>query len=180
MYPAKLIPTDIERFELNEGAIEIPKSILTFDKWNGQPVKETFGGKPIVMVDNKPMFAELAIMKTFISDGWDARWIETYARANREPICLTEWKDDVYKNQNHVPILDVDIKKLMVEIAKFNLNSYAGCWDVLAWKNGSVIFSESKRRKKDSIRESQNNWLAAGLKYGLMPQNYLIVEWNFE
>ena len=180
MYPAKLIPTDIEPFDLNGTTIEIPKSILRLDKWIGLPVKETFGGKPIVDFDNKPMFAELAIMKTFITDGWDARWIETYARGNREPIYLTEWKDEVYKNQNHVPILDVDIKKMMAGIANINLNTYSGCWDVLAWKDGTVIFSESKRHKKDSIRETQNNWLAAGLKFGLKPQNYLIVEWDFE
>ena len=150
MYPTKLIPKEIELFKLKEFVVEIPKSILLLDKWIGQPVKENFGGKPIVMVDNKPMFAELAIMKTFIADDWDARWVETYARANREPICLIEWKDDVYKNQNHIPILDADIKKMLAEIAKINSNSYSGCWDVLAWKNGTVIFSESKRSKKDS------------------------------
>jgi hypothetical protein len=180
MHPIQLIPTEIELFEIGETKVLIPKTFLFLDEWVGKPVKETFGGKPIVMVDEKPMFAELAIVKTFIADGWDARWIETYARANREPICLIEWKDEVYKNQNHVPILEYGIKKMISDIARENSNSYVGCWDVLAWKNNMVVFAESKRSNRDRVRDTQNKCLGAGLKCGLKPQNFLIVEWNFK
>ena len=63
-------------------------------------------------------------------------------------------------------------------IAKVNGNSYAGCWDVLAWKNDKVIFAESKRTKKDKISATLINWLSAGLNYGLNPGNFLIVQWD--
>lgn len=178
MYPKFLQPSDVELFNVNGKTIEIPKCIVTFEKWTGQPVTDTFAGKPIVSVDNKPMFAELAIMKDFIKEGWKARWIETYGKSKKEPIYLTEWKDDKYKNQIHIPIADKKILILLAEIAKQNTNSYSDCWDVLAWKDEMVIFAESKRKKKNSIRTTQINWLAAGLKYRLNINNFLVVQWD--
>jgi hypothetical protein len=178
MYPKFLQPANIELFPVDGKTIEIPKCIVTFDKWTGQPVKETFGGKPIVSVDGKPMFAELAIRAHFIKDGWQARWIETYGKNNKEPFCLTEWKDDKYKNQIHTPIADKGILNLLAEIAIQNGGSYSGCWDVLGWKNERIIFAESKRTKKDSIRTTQTNWLAAGLRHGLNADNFLVVQWD--
>lgn len=178
MYPKLFEPTDLELFVIHDKLIEIPKCIVTFDKWIGQPVKETFGGKPIVSVNNKPMFAELAIMAGFTADGWQARWVETYGKSKKEPICLTEWKDDKYKNQIHDPIPDKEVLDILADIANQNAKSYSGCWDVLAWKNGTILFAESKRMKKDSIRATQTNWLAAALQLGLSPNNFLVVQWN--
>ncbi|MDP2337534.1 MAG: hypothetical protein Q8N05_14035 [Bacteroidota bacterium] len=176
MYPKNLQPTDFEPFIIYGKTVNIPKCLITFDKWIGEPVKETFGGKPIVKLDNKPMFAELAIMTLFRKDGWLARWVETYGK--KVPICLDEWKDDKYKNQVHRPFLDSQIESLLSEIAKENSSSYSGCWDVVAIKNGKIIFVESKRTKKDRIRITQTNWLISGLKCGLNTENFLIVQWD--
>ena len=176
MFPKFLVPTDIEIFNVNDQSIEISKCIVAFSKWTVEPVKETFGGKPIVSFDSKPMFAEIAIVTAFHNDGWDARWVKTSGRGKKVPICLSEWKDDKYKNQICTPIEENEIVKLISDIAMINSNSYSGCWDVVAWNCGSVIFAESKRTKKDSISSTQNNWLASGLKYDLLPVNFMIVQ----
>ena len=176
MLPIKLQPTDTEPFNIDGQIIDIPKCIVTFDKWTGTSVKETFGGKPILNVSGRPMFAELAIMTHFQNDGWQTRWVETYGK--KVPICLTEWKDDKYKNQVHVPFLDNTIIKLLADIAKLNNDTYSGCWDVVASKGDKIVFAESKRTKKDSIRSTQINWLSSGLKYGLQPDNFLVVQWD--
>ena len=178
MYPPFLQPTLTETFVINDTHIEIPKCLVQFDPWTGTPINETFGGKPLLSVDNTPMFAELAIMTAFIKDGWQARWVETYGKSNKEPIFLTEWKDDSYKNQVHQPITDKDVLALLALIAQQNHDSYSGCWDVLAWNDGTIIFAESKRIKKDSIRSTQTNWLMAGLKSGLTVDNFLVVQWD--
>lgn len=178
MFPELLMPTDVEVFDIENEKIEIPKCIIEFEKWIGQPVKETFGGKPIVCINEQPMFAELAIMKQFILSGWEARWIETYGKSNKEPICLSTWKDDKYKNQIHNPINDKRVLEILSGIAICNNNSYSGCWDVLGWNNNEVVFAESKRVKKDKIRQTQINWLSAGLKSGLKPKNFLVVQWD--
>lgn len=176
MYPEIFQPSEIEPFCIHGQIIEIPKCILVFIKWAGEPVMETFGGKPILNILGKPMFAELAIMTHFQNDGWHTRWVETYGK--KVPICLTEWRDDKYRNQIHHPFDDEKIPAILGEIAKINSNSYSGCWDVVASKANKIVFAESKRTKKDSIRTTQVNWLSAGLKYGLNPDNFLIIQWD--
>ena len=178
MYPKLLHPTDLEYLTLDGNIIEIPKCIVKFEKWNGEPLIETFGGKPIVSLNSKPMFAEVAIMEHFIADGWNTRWIETYGKDKMNPIHLSEWKDDKYINQIPNPITDEEILKHLNTIATLNGDSYSGCWDVLAWKGERIIFAESKRTKKDSMRTTQVNWLKAGLQSGLKPDNFLIVQWD--
>jgi hypothetical protein len=179
MYPNSLYPSEIEIFVINNETIEIPKCTVKFEKWNGEPLKNTFGGKAVVAINGKPMFAELAVMNLFLKEAWQSRWIETYGRGNMDPFFLTEWKDDKYINQINVPIKDSKILNLLDSIAKENGNTFAGCWDVFAWKDDRVVFSEIKRFKKDSIRSTQTKWLESALKCGLSEKNFLIVQWDF-
>lgn len=166
-------------FRIQEQSVFIPKSSLAFNRWKGIPLKERFGNKPLIDVNGKPMFAELAIMHEFLKNGFEARWIETYGKGNMNPIFLTEWKDESYKNQTHVPIENSKILEMLNGIAKENKNSFSGCWDVIAWKNDQLIFAESKHKGKDRIRQTQIDWLAAAFRYGLKPENFLVIEWTF-
>ena len=54
----------------------------------------------------------------------------------------------------------------------------AGCWDVLAWKGDEVLFIELKKAKKDSVKQSQIDWLEGCLNLGLTPDNFILVEWT--
>ncbi len=159
--------------------VKIPKCNFVFKEWKGEPIKETFGGKALIDVDGKPMFAELAIMHLFIKSGWQARWIETYATSDKKPKILSEWKDDKYKNQIIASIADEVVTRRLAQIAALN-GSYSGCWDVLGWNGDKIIFAESKRFKKDRIQGTQVRWLDAGLHSRLTPENFLIVQWDFE
>jgi hypothetical protein len=179
MFPKSLQPFSTQDFVLDGQTIQTPKCEVHFNKWEGQPVQETFGGKAIVSMDDQPMFAELAIVKHFVKEGWQARWIETYGKSKKAPIHLMEWKDDKYINQVHVPIEDQNILNLLKSISLRNGDSFAGCWDVLAWKNERIVFAESKRVKKDQIRSTQIDWLKASIKCGLDTNNFLVVEWDF-
>lgn len=180
MYPKFFQPNEFEIFTVDDKIVEIPKCNVLFEKWEGIPLKETFGGKPTLSVNDNPMFAELAIWEGFIRDGWEARWIETYGKNKKSPIYLSQWKDEKYKFQKNDPINNENILKMLDEIAIINNDSFSGCWDVLAWKDDNFIFSEAKRTKRDKIRSTQINWLSAGLKYGLQNSNFLVVQWDFE
>jgi hypothetical protein len=181
MYPKLLKPTEFENFIINEQVIQIPKCIVEFEKWDGEPLSDTFGGKPVVKVNNKPMFAELAILECFVHENWNSRWIETYGKSKKTPIHLSQWKNGKYKEQEHDPIKEIKIIEMLNEIAKENGDlCFSGCWDVLAWKNANYIFAEAKRSKKDSIRNTQNKWLESALKHGLKIENFLIVQWDFK
>ncbi|HRH66497.1 MAG TPA: hypothetical protein PLU53_09390 [Bacteroidia bacterium] len=176
MYPPNFQPTDIEFFSSSDLTFEIPKCIVKFECWSGLPINETFGGKPLVCVDNHPIFAELAIRKYFEIDGWDARWVETYGKV--KPIYMSEWKDDKYKNQIHHPFSNNRIDNILANIAKENSNSYSGCWDIVAFKDDRIIFAEAKRANKDRIRATQTKWLAAGIRCGLKTEDFLVVQWD--
>ena len=113
------------------------------------------------------MFAEPAIMHLFLKDGWEARWLESYGRGQRNIVCLAEWADLPYSRQTECPITNERILNMLHGIATLNNGNYCGCWDVLAWKGDNVIFAESKRSKRDKIRDTQVKWLDAALRYGL-------------
>ncbi|MCX6200295.1 MAG: hypothetical protein NTY88_13935 [Bacteroidetes bacterium] len=179
MYPTFLNPAYAEIFQLSESEIEIPKCVVQFQKWKGIPLKESFGGKVIVSVDDKPMFAELALLKQLIDDGWQARWLLNYNRRNKPPVLIAEWKDEKYENQKHEPIAELKINALLNGIAKLNSHSYEGCWDVLAWKNGEILFAQAKRNNKDLLSETKTKWLAAALDFGLQPDNFLVMQWDY-
>jgi len=179
-YPSLLKPTDIELFKFNDKTVEIPKAILTFKQWNGTPIANTFGGKPLIDFDGKPMFAELAVMKLFKISGWQARWIETYGANLKTPFHFSDWIDGKLLEQSHDPIQDEDISKLLNDIALLNgTNYFSGIWDVVGWFNGHCVFAESKRAKKDKLRNTQYNWLSSCIRFGLKPDNFLVVQWDF-
>ena len=96
------------------------------------------------------------------------------------PICLAYLKDDKYCTQVDKPFDDSSIMDLLAEIAKVNGNSYSGCWDVVSRKGDDILFAESKRTRKDSIRQSQQNWFASALRCGLKKENFLMVQWDFQ
>jgi hypothetical protein len=180
VYPNLFQSLEKEIFRLNGVKVNIPKCLVRLEEWKGKPVKNTFGGKPIVKMDQRPMFAELAIKEHFVANGWEARWVETYGRVNKKPLCLSTWKDDKFRNQIGDPIKNEEVLEKLSEIAKYNNDSYSGCWDILAWKSDNMIFAELKRESKDRIRQTQIDWLFAGLKSGLKPENFLIVEWDMQ
>ncbi len=179
MYPTFLNPAYAEVFQLPESKIEIPKCVVQFQHWKGARLKESFGGKAIVSVDNQPFFVEVAMIQKFLNDGWNARWILHYNRKNSAPLLLAEWKDEKLENQNHEPIREATISQRLKSIAKSNKNSYEGCWNVVAWKGDWILFAEAKRNNKDLYSEAKNKWLAAALIAGLQPENFLVMQWDY-
>ncbi len=180
MFPKLLQPNGTEDFIISDKIVQIPKCTTRFKKWEGVELKETFGNKPVIDMDGNPMFAELAIMNRFIQSGWNAIWVEVYAKA-RNPIYLSTWDfEKRYKDQAPSAFQEKILLEMLSEIAKLNNNSYGGCWDVLGWIGNQVLIVESKRLKKDRVQKTQNRWLEAGLKYGLKPENFMVVHWDFQ
>lgn len=178
-HPGLLRPAGAEVFALGDRQVEIPKLELRFRPWKGATLAHTFGSKPLIDFGGRPVFAELCVYELFRLSGWDARWVETYGAPPSNPYLLTDWQDAPLKQQQPEPIPDASVASLIHTIAQFNEGSYSGCWDVVGWFRGSVVFTELKRRKKDRIRSTQPAWLAAGLQAGLQPKNFLIIEWDF-
>jgi hypothetical protein len=184
-FPSLLTPKEHEIIRFEGQIIELPKSIVTFKQWKGMPIAYTFGGKPLIDFDGVPIFAELAIVKLFKLSGWQARWVETYGSPDKNPFHFSAWDATKVKltDLSRDMIDDDNILKLLNVISILNSNkhgfSYSGCWDVVGWYNDQILFAESKRTNKDGFRETQYKWLSAGIRSGLNPGNFLVVEWDF-
>lgn len=174
----KLFPDSVERICWGNREFVIPKCNILFNKWKGEAFSNTLGGKCLIDIDGAPMFAELAVVRLFLKSGWNARWIEVYGTSTQRPLMLKDWKDDKLRNQENIPINELKIKELLQNISVLNGNSFSGCWDVLAWKDDSIIFAELKRRKNDRLRKTQMLWFENALKVGLNEDNFLLVEWD--
>lgn len=174
----KIIGSEI--FTLKDGrSVHVPRATTALVKWTGEKLNNTFGGKPVVDVNGSPAFAELAIVDLLAKSGYSVRWAETYARGGKIPAFLVHWEDRPYKEQIGKPITEQWVLDTLLGIASLNEGSYSGCWDVVAWKNERLLFAESKRNGRDRIRPSQISWLDASLRYGLKPENFVIVQWDF-
>lgn len=138
----------------------------------------TFGGKDLVLVDGRAQFAEVAILRAFEAEGWEGRWLETYGKPAMKPALWREWKPEGPVAQEHDPIEAASVNERLHAIAVANGNTYAGCWDVVAWKGERLVFAESKKQKKDRLRGTQLRWLEAALKCGMAVEDFLVAEWR--
>lgn len=164
-YPNELTPTGTEDFHLPNGAIvQIPKATPTFCKWNGSPPDDTYGNKAVLDFAGEPVFAEIAILRLLESDGWHGVWIDTYRRKFRTAM-------------DRFVELPQERRDLLENIYA-RAGSKTGSFDVFAWKEDVILFAESKRSKRDQIRNTQLRWLQAALKVCLSLDAFLIVEWQ--
>lgn len=178
-FSSLLRPNANEHVLVKDQSCAIPKIELQFRRWDGISLNNTLNGKPLIDFDGHPVFAELCLYKLMRLSDWQARWIEIYGSPTKAPRLLTTWDDDRLTVQQHRPITDPWVASLLQRIAAANVGTYAGCWDVVGWYQGQLVFAELKRRKQDRIRATQLGWLEAALQLGLQPHNFLLVEWDF-
>jgi len=148
--------------------VAIPRCTYPFARWRGTPILDTYGGKAVLDSGGKPVFAELAILEVLRKAGWDGVWVDTYRKKFRRSM-----PPECCKLPSHA-------EKLYERICRANGGKPSGCFDVFAWMDGSYLFVESKRKSKDSIRNTQKAWIEAALTSGIPLDSLLICEWGLE
>ncbi len=166
--PPHLKPTTTEALTLPSGkVIEVPKCVVSFDVWKGKPLQDTYGNKQVLDYKGAPLFAELLVRAMFKENNWDGVWVDSYRK------CFRTKMPEKVKEVIELPEQPKQIYDKIVETTGFR-----GCWDVFLWNDSDVLFVECKRNKKDKMQESQLVWLETCLKFGLLPHNFLFVEWD--
>ncbi len=164
-YPDGLVPTTVEKLTLSSGrVVSLPKATPVFQLWHGPASVDTYGNKPLINLDGEVVYAELAILRLFQAEGWQGVWVDTYRRKMRTSI--TEYVS-----------LPVEQEKLLQQIYQ-TAQTRAGCLDVFCWRHDTVLFAESKRKRRDQIRHTQRKWLEGAMALGLSPDSFLLVEWT--
>lgn len=158
---------DGEIFSLSSGAeVLIQKYFLHFNQWRGAPIPNTYNNKPVIDWNGEPLFAELAVLRLFQSNGWDGVWVDSYRRKYRIGL------PDVVQ-----PIEIPEERKKLIESIREKTGRSGGCWDVVLWKEDKLLFIELKRSKRDRIQDSQISWLEQSIFLGLKTDNFAFIEW---
>ena len=155
-----------QTFTMSSGkTVEVAKCFLEFPRWDGPPISDTYGGKPVLESDGEAVFAEIGILRLLQRKGFDGVWVDTFLGRLRQSIApLT--RD-----------LPADIREVYRRIVDAN-GSRRGCWDVLAWKDERVVFVECKRKSEDRIRTTQTAWLESSLRAGIGLDSFMVCEWD--
>lgn len=168
-YPASLQPTTTETMTLPSGrVVAFPKATPTFAKWSGDFGGKTYGHKTILDFNGRPAFAELAILWTLQTAGWQGFWTDTFGH---HLFRTGYWDGEAHKS---LPQKPSSLPQEIWNLAKIR----AGIWDVFCWQDDRVLFCESKRAKKDAIRENQLLFAESALNTGLPLDSLLFVEWT--
>lgn len=156
-----------EKITLPSGrVVHVPKCVTTFQPWRGSGIP-TYGGKCLLSLGGRPLFAELLVLKLLEKEGWQGVWVDSFSRkyrvhmpGSRDPVTLP-------KKQTYF------LKKIGARAVR-----RGGCFDVFAWRGKEHRFVELKRHGKDRIRKSQKEWIAAAIECGVKMSDLLIVEWD--
>jgi hypothetical protein len=179
LLPGPLSTTRKDSLQLPSGErVEIAVATPVLSTWIGPAPIDTFGGKPLLDLSGVPGFAELWVLRSLQSAGWDGRWAATYPRRIGGPLLMEDWDPRGIKYQKNMPIDDTAAAADLLRVASVNSGSFAGCWDVFAWKAGSRLFVDAKRVGKDRIRPTQLRWLESALAAGIGLDSFLIAEWK--
>jgi hypothetical protein len=177
--PPELLPLSNASFPLPDGQIiSVLKASPSFSQCEKPRLFDDFGGKPTLLHHGEPCFAELVIQRIFATAGWSARWVETYGAPAMKPRFLTGWDNRGLRAQLSEPLPDPAAQDILDAIARENRQTYSGCWDVVAWGGGRLVFAETKRNGQDRIRLTQQRWVASALAVGIPADSFIIVEWS--
>ncbi|MEO8067587.1 MAG: hypothetical protein ABI599_07845 [Flavobacteriales bacterium] len=178
MFPSALGPFEHTTLSVDGRDLKITIGRPLFSAHTDPLGTHTFGGKELLHVDDRPQFAEVAILRAFENDGWQGRWVETYGNGKMTPGLWRDWHAEGPGMQTNHPITDAWVRDRLHAIAMANGNTYSGCWDVVAWKGERLVFAESKKAKKDRMRGTQLRWLEAAMRCGMKADDFLLVEWS--
>lgn len=166
--PPSLVPTTTQLLQLPKaGPVTVAKTTPRFTAWAGSMPADTYNGKQVLDYEGREAFAELAILWSLQSAGWEGVWIDTYSGVFRTG----------YWGSSPVLELPPEMAALLGRI-RDAAGSRFGVWDVFCWRESEVLFAESKRAGRDAIRDTQVRWLQGALEIGMLLESFLVVEWS--
>jgi hypothetical protein len=159
------------------GTEAVRKATPHFSEWRGESPGSNFGGKRIVDFVGKPAFAELAILSTVGTAGWEGVWI-THA-GGREKHRRGFWG-----RQDPFEVPDT-VLAFLGGIRSGRGGTSRGTWDLVCWPGRSTApapaelrFVESKWQGHDSIKSDQVEWFRTARAVGAPLESFLIIEWS--
>lgn len=153
------LPARIVRFPLNDPP-KLPERVSYFNR-TADLIPSSYIVKPLVRVDARPAFGELAVRHCLELDGWDGVWLDTYHSRGSTRLF---WRD-LPDRSSPVDLSSVPCAwDAYKRIFKRNKGG-GGFFDVLAWRDDHVIFLEYKGAG-DRPNKNEARWIDAALAEG--------------
>jgi hypothetical protein len=152
--------------------IDIATWTIRFPKWHGAKLSRTLPGtyrnKTLGEFNGKPLFGELAVLRSLKKDGWDGVWVDTFHSRSKRLF----WKG--LPDRTRPCPLPIKAKTLYEKIMT-NHEREGGFFDVFAWRGRKFLFVEYKS-KGDKLNSNQRLWIRSAIKTGVSPASLLLVE----
>ena len=144
---------------------------LLFTKWRGVKIHNSYR-KPLINYKGKPLYAELAVLRLMEKKGWKGVWVDNWG-SGKFLIGMPDQSEPV-------ELLGYP-KKIFDKIVQRNKARRSGCWDLFLWKGKLIRCMELKRLgSSDRVRPNQKHWYQSAIAVGLRPDQFTLVEWDFE
>lgn len=125
--------------------------------------------KPITLLDDRRLFAEVRILQDMLEAGWhDGRWLAT-----RTSFLANQPTSNSLRKCHEPMPENLPGGGVLTDV----LNRARGKFDVVVWSDDDFLFVEAKRKKRDSLKSSQLAWIRDCLGVGIAPHRLVVVEW---
>jgi hypothetical protein len=164
---AEEAPPTIATLPRSGHIVEVPTFRRHESRWKG-PTPASFAAvpnKPPLNFEGLPTWAEFVLVRLLERSGWEAVWVKNWAGR-------AFWRDV------ESPVELPQIQAALFQQIETLTAARAGCWDIFAWRAEDVLFIESKQRRRDRLRPSQQVWLEAALESGVPLSAFAAVEWD--
>jgi hypothetical protein len=117
--------------------------------------------------EGRPTWAEIVLVRLLARSGWGAVWVKN-------------WGGRAFWRDVESPVVLPQVPAALFQQIETLTAAGAGCWDIFAWRGDDVLFIESKQRRRDRFRPTQEIWLEAALTSGVPLSALAVVEWDAE
>ncbi len=174
LFPEELQASDDVEIRLETGrTVSLHRYRVDFNACNERlliALDKGYSSRPLVLVDKQPAFPDIAVLGLFLKSGWQGAWVDLPHRKFFDKM----------PNISKGISLSTHANQVLTRVAEANGATRSGIWDLVLWREKTVVFIRVVDAAADPARdEARARWLAAGLHAGLLPSQFVIVQWGY-
>jgi hypothetical protein len=174
LFPAELRQAEDVEITLGSGRpVELHLYRVDFNICNERlliALDKAYSARPLVLVEKQAAFPEIALLGLFQKSGWQGAWVDLLHRKFFDKM----------PNISKGISLSTHANQVLARVTESNGSSRSGVWDLILWRDRTVVFIRVIDRDTDiTADESHARWLAAGVRAGLSPSQFVVVQWGY-
>jgi hypothetical protein len=137
----------------------------------GPGLDERYSAMPQVVLEGHALFPQLALLALFQKEGWRGVWADIHHRKYFTTM----------PQRSKGITLEPHVSRALARITAERPGASSGCWDLVLWHDRLLLFVLARSSGgSPAIRGARLEWLEASLMTGLLPRQFIVVEWSAE